>query len=335
MGKKVLKGIAVLFALMLLIFALGPRPEYEDFSPHAYSGSFDLESVEAFIAERELQTPNLKPDNEARILWADSIASQTNYAIVYLPGFTATHFESGPLPEDLAKKYGMNLFHARIHAHGIQDVDIFKGVDPSQYLDSAREAIAIGKTLGKKLIIMGCSTGATYATYLAGNDPDVSALVFLSPNFEIFDPRTSLINGPWGKQILKATLNGSAYREVDYPERIGKYWTGRYHVDALIALQHLLESTMTEDVYKQIDQALFIGCYYKSEEEQDLIVSVEAMEKMFQSVSTPSALKKFEKFANVGHHIIACPEISKDYASVAKAVDDFFEDVILTNGRTD
>ncbi len=320
---------------MALVFALGPKPDFKDISPHPYAGSFDLESVEAFISERERGIANLKPDNEARIIWADTLVSQTEYAIVYLPGFTATHFESGPLPEDLAKKYGMNLFHARMYGHGIKDIDVFKGVDPSQYLDSAREAIAIGKTLGKKIIIIACSTGASYATYLATQEKDIAALVFLSPNFEIYDPRSSLLDGPWGKHILKATLGGSEYREVEYNEKIGNYWTRRYHVDALIALQHLLESTMVEEVYSQLDQPLFIGCYYKSEEEQDLIVSVEAMEEMYASVSTPQPQKKFVKFENVGHHIIACPDISKDYDSVAVAVDDFFKEVILTNGLAD
>jgi len=328
MLKKILGGAGIALLLATIIFALGPRPDFKELSPAKYGSTFDIETVESIIKERELATINLKPDNEARFQWADTSAQQTEYAIVYLPGFTATYFEASPLPENMAKKYGMNLFYARIHGHGIGDIDALKGVDPSEFLESAREALAIGKTIGKKLIIMACSTGATYATYLAGEDPAVESLIFLSPNFALYDPRTTLLDGPWGKQIMTAMI-GSEYREIDYSEKLAKYWTKKYHIDAVIALEYLLDNTMTEDVYKKLTQSLFIGCYYDTDLKQDLIVSVEEMRNMYNTVSTPADQKKFIEFDRVGHHIIACPDVSEDFESVEKAVDRFIAEVAL------
>jgi len=327
MLKKLGTCVGILMAVMVIIYAFGPKPTYVELSPEIYDSSFEITAVESFIQNRETNAANLKPDNEARIQWAGAPAEQTEFAIVYLPGFTATYFEASPLPENLAKKYGMNLFYARIHGHGIDDIDALKGVDPSQFLESAKEAIAIGKTLGKKVILMACSTGATYATYLAGKDPKIESLILLSPNFALYDSRTQLIDGPWGKQIMKFMI-GSEYREIDYTEQLAKYWSPKYHIDAIIALQYLLENTMTEEVYKQVNQKLFIGCYYTTEENQDKVVSVEEMRNMYSKVSTPSNHKKFVEFDKVGNHIIACPAVSKDVQSVELAVDAFIRNII-------
>ena len=38
------------------------------------------------------------------------------------------------------------------------------------YVDSAKEAVAIGKMMGKKVILMGCSTGSSLSLYLAAED---------------------------------------------------------------------------------------------------------------------------------------------------------------------
>ncbi len=326
--RRIGKGILIVFGLVFLAFALGPRPQFKELSALPTTSESDITNIEQHITERELATSKLKPDNEARIIWYDTPAVQTEYVLLYLPGFTATHFEASPVPENIAKKFKMNLYYARIFGHGIDDIDALKNVDPSQYLDSAKEAIAEAKVLGKKLIVMGCSTGATYATYLASEDPEIESLIFLSPNFKIYDPRTTLIDGPWGKQIMKGIL-GSEYREIDYTETLAAYWSKKYHIDALIALEYLLANTMTEEVYGKIEQSLFIGCYYESEENQDMIVSVEEMRNMFKTVSTPSDMKQFVEFSTVENHIIACGAVSKDVASVQKAMEEFIAKIVI------
>jgi len=325
--KKLFKGFGILCVLLCLILALGPRPDYKELSAAPYQGKFELTKLESTIQEREENTINLKSDNEARIIWYDQPAQQTEYAIVYLPGFTATYFEACPIPENLALKYGMNLYYARIHGHGIDDVDALKDVDPTQFLNSAKEAIAIAKTIGKKVVVMACSTGATYATYLASQDPEIESLIFLSPNFSIYDPRSALIDGPWGKQLMQYLVGGE-YREIDYTEQLAQYWSKKYHIDALIALQYLIENTMEEQVYSKVNQSLFVGCYYASEEEQDRIVSVKEMRNMFNSVSTPNVKKQFTEFSNVDNHIIACSAVSNDVEAVESSIDRFLEKVL-------
>ena len=54
--------------------------------------------------------------------------------------------------------------------------------------NSAKEAYAIGKQLGKKVIIMATSTGGTLALKLAAEYPEIAGLILLSPNIAINDP---------------------------------------------------------------------------------------------------------------------------------------------------
>ena len=49
-------------------------------------------------------------------------------------------------------------------------------------IHEAKEAIAIAKAIGDKVIVIGCSTGATLTLYLAAKDQDLAGLILLSPN---------------------------------------------------------------------------------------------------------------------------------------------------------
>ncbi|MFX8354900.1 hypothetical protein ABTL90_19390, partial [Acinetobacter baumannii] len=56
----------------------------------------------------------IKPNNQARIVWAnDSIKEKTEYAIVYLHGFSASQEEGNPVHINIAKYFGCNLYLSR------------------------------------------------------------------------------------------------------------------------------------------------------------------------------------------------------------------------------
>ena len=52
----------------------------------------------------------VKPNNEAKIIWADSNHQQTDYAIVYLHGFSASQMEGDPVHRNIAKQFHCNLY---------------------------------------------------------------------------------------------------------------------------------------------------------------------------------------------------------------------------------
>ena len=194
--------IASVIGLLLILFLLGPKPERPDFSSlvlHQYTG--DLHMLEDSLVKSEAVMP-LKPDNEARIIWATPY-QKTAYSMVYLHGNGASQEEGDPIHEALANRYGCNLYLARLEDHGLEGDDLLLHIDPLKWMQSALDAIEIGKALGEKVILVSCSTGSTLALYLTATYPDlVEAQIMLSPNVDYFDPRSFMMAGPWGKHLF-------------------------------------------------------------------------------------------------------------------------------------
>ena len=313
--------------LLLGVFFSGPRADYPGFNPHLPVLELELPEVDHYIAEKEAKVTNLKVDNQARVIWADSIR-KTPYSIVYLHGFSAGPMEADPVAMEFAQRYGCNLFLARLRDHGIDDVEVFRDLTPGDLIDDAKEALAIGKLIGDKVVLMSTSTGGTLSIYLAAQaSEEVEALIMYSPNIALFSSLADMLTGPWGLQIARQ-LEGD-YRNVNYPnEEIPKYWTDKYRTEGIVCLKYLMNATMTPENFAAVKQPLFIGCYYKNEEEQDRVVSVKAMRDFFGSVSTPEDQKRFVEFPNVGSHVVAHHLKSKDLDEVREATNGFAEQVL-------
>ncbi len=319
-SKKWLLGIPVVLAVA---YIAGPNP-----STPNYSSQMPVvpaaPDVETYVRNKEASF-KLKPDNEARIIWNnDSLRQPTDYSIVYLHGFSASQFEGAPAHQHAAKAMGANLYLARLAEHGIDTPDPLLNLTPENYWESAKEALAVGKQLGKKVILMGTSTGGTNALQLAATYPnDVYALVLLSPNIAINDPNAWLLNNPWGLQTAQLVLGGKYRTASDDRPTYKQYWNTPYRLEATVALEELLETTMTPETFAKVKQPLLLLYYYKNEQEQDPVVKVSAMRDMFQQVGTPEAWKKEIAMPNTGDHVIASPFKSKDAAGVEKEIIDW------------
>ncbi|HEY4338298.1 MAG TPA: alpha/beta hydrolase, partial [Puia sp.] len=107
--------------LVILYFA-GPHPSKPVYSPEQPVAPAEPAALENYIRSKEA-AHRLKPDNEARIVWADSTRRKTPYVIVYLHGFSASQGEGDPVHHFIASKYGCNLYLPRLAEHGIDTVD--------------------------------------------------------------------------------------------------------------------------------------------------------------------------------------------------------------------
>ena len=112
-----------------------------------------------------------------------------------------------------AKEFGCNLFLSRLADHGIDTTEALLQFTPDRVWESAKEALAIGKKLGDKVIVLSTSTGGTLALMLAAEYPqDVFALINLSPNIAINDGAAFILNDPWGLQIARMVMGGNVSR---------------------------------------------------------------------------------------------------------------------------
>jgi len=332
--KRIVVALLLLVAILTLTYILGPQTQFETVSPDLPTLSLSLEQLEGYLATKEAQVANIKPENESRIIWADSIR-QTEYAIVYLHGFSAGVMEGAPLHMETARRYGMNLYLPRLSKHGIANKDIFTELTPAQLINDAKEALVIGRKLGKKVILMSCSTGSTLGIYLQAHHPDIFAHVMYSPNIALFDPTGKMLSGPWGLQIVRKVMGEYRIPKPDkepkpdsIQAKIDRYWTGTYRVEGLVALQALIDQTMTNAVFEKVNQPYFLGYYYQNDTAQDMTVSVEAMLDFSSKTKTPDASKRLVAFPDAGAHVINSPLISKEYDRVQDETFRYFEEVL-------
>ena len=328
-----LKVLGILIIALFLIVYFGPKASFEEFDAVLPKVEIPLDQLDQYLVEKERNTPNIKPENESRIIWADSIR-QTEYAMVYLHGFSAGVMEGAPLHQEVAARYGMNLYLPRLSQHGIEDEEAFLELTPKALVEDAKEALVIGRKLGKKVILMSCSTGGTLAIYLMANHPDIAAHISYSANIALYDPSAKMMTGPWGIQITKQVMGDYKINEED-PETpdslvtvIEKYWTGKYRVEGLVALQALIEMTMTDENFKKVDQPYFMGFYYKNDSTQDMTVSVEAIRDFDTITATPEDKKLLVGFEEADSHVINSPLISKEYESVRYATYAYLEEIM-------
>lgn len=324
---RLLKIVILSIFTLFVIYFLGPQPPkpvLNDLLPAVAS----INELDTYVSAME-STHLIKPNNEAKIIWADSSKTQTEYAIVYLHGFSASQMEGDPVHQNMAKQFHCNLYLARLAEHGIDTTENLMNLTAENYWESAKMAYAIGKQIGKKVILMSTSTGGTLALQLAANYPEIAGLILYSPNIEVFNPAAPLLNNPWGLQIGRAVLKGK-YVDVKYTDSAyPKYWNRHYRIEAVVALQNLLEATMTETTFKKIHQPTLALYYYKDEAHQDNVVKVTAIQKMMQQIATPDDLKLSMALPNTGNHVLASPIVSKDIMSVEKATAKFIQEKII------
>lgn len=316
--------IKITFPLLFLIgvYFSGPRPDKPVFQASLPGIPETPDSLENYIRRREA-LHKVKPGNEAKIVWMDSARNKTEYAVVYLHGFSASPNEGAPVHRRFSAAFGCNLYLARLSDHGVDTTESLLLYTADRAWNSAREALAIGTRLGQKVIVMSTSTGGTLALMLAAKFPDrVHALINLSPNIAINNPAAFLLNDPWGLYIARMVMGGK-YRETGASEEKARYWNEKYRLESAVQLQELLESSMTEETFRSISQPSLTLYYYKTEKEQDPEVKVSAMLEMNQQLGTPDSLKVAKAMPNAGAHVLGSPMTSKDVDGVYAEIEDF------------
>jgi len=321
---------------ILVLYWVGPNPADPIYTNDLPVLSDSPQQLEMYVAEQEKKHP-IKPDNQARIVWNnDSLKNTTEYALVYLHGFSASQEEGNPVHRNLAKTFGCNLYLARLAEHGIDTSDALLNYTAEGLWQTAKEAYAIGKKLGKKVILMGTSTGGTVALQLAAAFPEIAGIILYSPNIAINDPNAWLLNNPWGLQIARL-VKGSNFNIAGQDDSTyKKYWNHTYRLEATVQLQELLETTMVPATFGAVRQPVLALYYFKDESNQDKVVKVSAIQKMMQELGTPDSLKRSVAMANAGNHVLASPIVSKDVAGVEKETSTFLQQVMklsLTSGQ--
>ena len=101
---KFLKWLGIILLFLIVVNFLGPMPSAPKYTKNLPAIPSEPAALEKYISDHE-SLYKLKPDNEARILWLhDSLKEKTEYAVVYIHGFSASQEEGDPVHYEFAQK---------------------------------------------------------------------------------------------------------------------------------------------------------------------------------------------------------------------------------------
>lgn len=326
------KVFLTLLILIILGYWFGPKPDapvllteanWKNIPDSALAISHFVDSVEA-------QNKNLKPNNQARVIFADSAhPKKTKVVFLYVHGFSASQMEGDPVHRNVAKAFGANLVLARVAGHGEQSSDhVFENTSADDMYQSVENYYALAKKLGEEVVVLGTSFGGAMSVFLAKNHPEMKALILYGPCIKIADPAAVVLDKPWGLQLARVILKGEN-RDIPSKNPLHQqYWSLHYRLEGPVAMQNFLSHTMTKEVFNNVKVPLYLTYYYKDEQHQDDVVSVKAMREMFPEIGTADSLKKEEAFPLSGYHVMTSPILGKHVEIVTQKSIEYLENTV-------
>lgn len=297
--KRLVTILFIILAALAVVFVLGPRPQADQ------TLSFDASRIggdlDEWLAQREAAIADLRPGTEKRLVWANPAGkAQTEWAVVYIHGFSATLEEIRPVPDRVAERLGANLFFTRLSGHG-RNGQALAEATMNDWINDTAEAIAIAKRLGKRVMLVTASTGGTLATFAAANAQlagDIDALVLVSPNYAVHGATIGLLNMPWAETVLPMMMGQTRSWEPEN-EAHGKWWTTSYPSQAVFTMGALLKTVEAIDKSEITTPALFIFS------PDDQVIVPKAVREVAGQWGGPAKSIEITDSGDPSHHIIA------------------------------
>jgi len=302
--RKVLYFIAFLTIAGGLAFAFGPRPVADtsiDFSETTLPDDLDR-----YLEQSEAGFEDIRPGSERQIVWAyPASRARTPLALVYIHGFSAGPGETRPLPDLVASELGANLYYARLAGHGRSGDAMLDG-SVRAWVNDLAEAIAIGRRLGERVVIIATSTGASLAVWGAAQPElmrDVAGLVQISPNYGLQAAGSSLLTMPWAEKLVP--LIAGKRRSFDPSNEMhATLWTTEYPSLALLPMASLVKRANAVDVARIAIPSLLV---YSP---QDRVIQPELARQKAQEWGGPSETIEVTDSDDPNNHVIAGDALS-------------------------
>ena len=255
-GKWLGRVLLVIIVAGAALWFLAPR---ETLDPRVTFDATALpEDLDAWLATREAVFTDITPGAQKQIVWAGAKGAKTPLAVIYLHGFSATLEEVRPLPDEVAKALGANLYFARLAGHG-RPGDALGQVVAEDWITDLDEALAIGHRLGDRVLVT--STSGTLAT-LAALDParagGLAGVVLISPNYRLQSRLAQgILDAPF-VQLWGPLVAGPERSFVPVNAEHAKWWTTRYPTAALFPMATLMRHVRSLDPRGATVPALFL-----------------------------------------------------------------------------
>ncbi len=328
LSRKYLYVAGTLLAVLTVAFFTGPRIERPEYPTDLPDVPEDLSALAGSIEVRETAAPT-RPNNQARIIWADSVPRITEYAFVYLHGFGGSYRDGYPVNVGVPARFGANTYLSRWSGHGLVADQALREFTPTDAWADAREALAIGRRIGRKVIVMSTSTGGTLALKLAATYPgEVFALVNIGPNVEDDQPGASILMSPWGHELARLVSFGSN-KKIDHEEpEAAQYFDTIYPSDALVNLQILVQTTMTDSTFAAVRCPVLTLFYKENYFKKDNHVEVSRYPEIHSRFATPEAQRRLLPLPTPKTHFVGSDIKSEDWLTPQREIIAFCTEVL-------
>lgn len=245
--------------IVIAVFGLWLFGPYE---PADLDVTFDPEvlgdDLDAYFASVEAEIPDLKPGTEKRVIWAGEPNAQTDLALLYVHGFSATSEEIRPVPQRVAEALGANLVLTRLEGHG-RSGDAMATATVAAWMQDVAEGLAAARQAGQRVIVISTSTGGTLVS-AAAHDPammeNVAGLIFVSPNYDLNTPLAPLIRWPAARYWMP-WVAGERRSFEPRNEAHARFWTIEYPTVSVLPMGAVIREVKALDPNKVKIPALF------------------------------------------------------------------------------
>tara|TARA_R110002020_G_scaffold28146_1_gene89942 strand:+ start:8565 stop:9521 length:957 start_codon:yes stop_codon:yes gene_type:complete len=285
-------------------YLFGPRPPAD--TSIAFVDSDLPEDLDEYITQSEARFDDLRPGSERQIVWAyPASKARTPIAIVYVHGFSAGPAEIRPLPDLVGRQLGANIYFARLTGHGRSGDAMLEG-SVHAWVNDMAEALAIGRRLGERVVVMATSTGASLATWAAARPElmrDVIGLVQISPNYGVQAAGSSLLTMPWAETLVPL-IAGQRRSFEPVNDLQAQFWTYEYPSLALLPMASLVQLANGVDAAGISVPSLFIFS------PEDKVIRPDLVAAMAARWGGPAETVEVTDSGDPNHHVIAGDALS-------------------------
>lgn len=295
--RRILVAIVIFVALAWVIIPREPVDRDISFDSSVLGSDLDV-----YLAQSEANYSDITPGVAKQIIWADTPGAQTDIAIVYVHGYSATSQEIRPVPDILARNLNANLFFTRLAGHG-RTGPAMADATAGDWIEDMAEALAIGRRIGREVIVLSTSTGGTVSA-IAATDPQlrdgIKGIAFISPNFQIKNKAAIILTWPlvryWAPMLVGPERSFEPINEGQ-----ATYWTTRYPTVAVMPMAALVAHADALDYSDVSIPALFMFS------DKDAVVSAEKTREISLrwGGEVQTELVNLQEGDDPFHHVIA------------------------------
>jgi pimeloyl-ACP methyl ester carboxylesterase len=205
----------------------------------------------------------------------------------------------------------------------------FDDLTTSALIRSAADACRIGEKIGKKVILMGTSTGGALALMMAASDsfsPSIAGLILYSPLIHLYGMNALLLENALVRSALRLypgkryQLSGKAPPSAEEDHHI---WYHSYQLNGALALGQMIQMYMTPSLFSAVHCPAFIGYYYRNRHAHDRMVSTAAIKRMTGQLGTHPPDIELKNFPDADAHVICCSLLSDAVREVIHSTQQF------------